>query len=47
MTENPEELIRYGFFKGFNIYVAVIIVLQAMTGLVRFRLSIKISFLIL
>lgn len=35
MTENPEEIIKYGLFKGFNIYVFFIILLQAITGLVR------------
>lgn len=34
MTENPEEIIKYGVFKGFNIFVFVTIILQAMTGLV-------------
>jgi hypothetical protein len=36
MSENPEEIIKYGVFKGFNIYVLIIVLLQALTGLVSF-----------
>jgi hypothetical protein len=34
MTENPEEIIKFGFFKGFNVLVVIVIIMQAMTGLV-------------
>ncbi len=37
MSENPEEIIKYGVFKGFNIYVFIIVVLQALTGLVSYH----------
>lgn len=37
MSENPEEIIKYGVFKGFNIFVLIIVVLQALTGLVSSR----------
>lgn len=41
MSENPEEIIKYGVFKGFNIFVLIIVVLQALTGLVSSRQCLK------
>ena len=34
MSENPEEIIKFGIFKGFDFYVMMVVVLQALTGLV-------------
>lgn len=34
MVENPQEIIDYGVFKGFNIFVFLIVVFQAINGLV-------------
>jgi UDP-sugar transporter A1/2/3 len=34
MVENPQEIIDYGVFKGFNIFVFLIVVFQAVNGLV-------------
>jgi hypothetical protein len=43
MVENPQEIIDYGVFKGFNIFVFLIVVFQAINGLVSLSNSLVLS----